>query len=102
MKTCSRWRSRHRFTSGLYKIENSGSLAFSLGVIRSCSEPEFVDGLSAVVSGIAAEIHYLSDPRSSGIERCTKEVDVPPAPALSIGGRERRRPWNIRRQNGAD
>ena len=78
MKTCIRWMSRARFTSGLYSIENSESSGFSLVV---CSKPGFAENLSTAVSGSVSAV--LSD-MVVGME------------LLSIGGR---RVFNIRRQN---
>ena len=87
-KTCSRWRSRARFTSGLYSIENSGRWVFSPGEIRPNVD------VSVSTAGTVSEA--LSD--MLGMELDVDKLDVPPEPALSIG----RRPWNIRRQNEAD
>ena len=87
MKTCSRWRSRARFTSGLYSTENLGP----------GSGPEFGAGklrlLSEIVPGTPSDV--------GGIELGITGLGEPPEPVLSIRGM---RLWTrkIRRQNGAD
>ena len=93
MKTCTRWRSRSCFTSGLYTTENSGRSDLSdIGC-------ECVEGVSTVVSGIVSELpsdksFILPLGMEMGI---FDELYVPREPESTTGGRER--PWNIRRQN---
>ena len=70
MKTCSRWRVRARFTSGLYSTENLGRS--SLGEIGGCSGPGFVVDVSTVMPGIVSEV--MRD--IVGVELEFAELDV--------------------------
>ena len=90
VKMCARWMSRTGFTSGLCTTENSGGPEFGLGDTEGeAKDSESVAGVWTAlidISGMGMEIGGLSVPEA----------------ALSIGGGERRRPLNKRRQNGLD
>ena len=83
MKTCSRWRSRARVTSGLYPTENSGGSNFGSEDIGAGLGSELAVGASTVMSEIASEV--LSD--ILGMELEIAELDGRPEPAISLTAR---------------
>ena len=79
MNTCSRWRVRARFVSGLYSTENSG--LSGLGDIGVDSDPGFVVGIWTLMSEIV-----LGGLRgTTGMELEIAEFDETSQVVLSIG-----------------
>lgn len=87
MKTCARWRSRARFTSGLYTTENSGRLDSGSVEFGVCSGPEFAGVSTDMVSKVLSDV--------LGTELEIAELGVAPWSAISIG---ERRSWNVPRR----
>ena len=77
---------QQRLSSGLYAAENSGGSEFGAG--------DNTDGETGVCSEPAGVLNDIS-----GMKMGIGGFSVPES-ALSIGGGERRRPLNLRRQNG--